>query len=268
MERNTTQRENISRREGRWLMHERRGSYIVEAALVVPLFIAATVLLIWIVPVMASWENVMYSAADEMRLEMVKTKFRKSGAALPAAVMVRARQNAPELTFLTVRPGPYLQRAGGMEDLVTIRLEAVFHPKSVLGGLVPVRFQETLTGRAFTGTTGRGGSPRSDFEEDEPRVYVFPESGRKMHRAGCRYLRSACRMTWLSQSVRKQYHPCPNCGASGAALGTPVFIFQGYGEAYHLGGCHSVSKYYVEMSRSEAEEKGYSDCSLCGGGGK
>ena len=72
-------------------MHERRGSYIVEAAIVVPLFIAATVLLIWIVPVMASWENVMYSAADEMRLEMVKTKFRKSGAALPAAVMVRAR---------------------------------------------------------------------------------------------------------------------------------------------------------------------------------
>ena len=64
MERNTTQRENISRREGRWLMHERRGSYIVEAAIVVPLFIAATVLLIWIVPVMASWENVMYSAAE------------------------------------------------------------------------------------------------------------------------------------------------------------------------------------------------------------
>lgn len=268
MEKNTMRNGNTSRRERKWMIRQRRGSYIVEAAIVVPLFIAATVLLIWIVPVLASWENVMYSAADEMRLEMVKTKFRKSGGALPAAVMVRARKNAPELTFLTVRPGPYLQRAGGMEDLVTIRMEAVFHPKSVLGSLIPVRFRETLTGRAFTGTNGRGGIPRTDFEEDDPRVYVFPEDGRKMHRAGCRYLRSACRMTWLSQSIRKQYHPCPNCGASGAALGAPVYVFQGYGEAYHLGGCHSVSKYYVEMSRSEALEKGYSDCSVCGGGGK
>ena len=63
----------------------KRGSYIVEATIVVPVFILAVLMLISIIPIAASCENVIFSSADELRLESVKSAFRKNRAALPVS---------------------------------------------------------------------------------------------------------------------------------------------------------------------------------------
>ena len=61
----------------------KRGSYIVEAAVIVPVFIVAVLMLIAIVPAMATCENTVFSAVDELRLESIKSAFRKNPAAVP-----------------------------------------------------------------------------------------------------------------------------------------------------------------------------------------
>jgi len=71
----------------------------------------------------------------------------------------------------------------------------------------------------------------------------------------------------LSDEVKAEYRPCPLCGAKRAENGTPVFCFDASGEAYHTGTCRSVEKdkYYTETTKAQAEQAGYTPCSVCGG---
>ena len=69
-----------------WLKNTKKGSYIVESVIVIPIFIMAVVMLMSIIPIIATCENVNYAVADETHLECIKTAFRKNPAALPAAV--------------------------------------------------------------------------------------------------------------------------------------------------------------------------------------
>ena len=96
-------------------------------------------------------------------------------------------------------------------------------------------------------------------------VYIFPDRGVKYHKASCTHVVANCRLVYLSGEVKKKYHACPNCGSGHAALGSPVFIFESDGEAYHLVSCKSVTRYCVQVRKSVAEARGYGPCSKCGG---
>ncbi len=245
-------------------LRTKQGGYITEAAIIVPMFILATIALIGIVPVIAMGENVVWCAADEIRQEGVLCRVNQSPGRMPVLLEARAHSESSALKHLYIESYDYLVPHGNIEDLIRIRFRAKGGVHDPLGNFDDIRFRGTVVGRAFTGRV-RDGSARSSFEDDDSLVWIFPEDGVRYHQGSCQHVKASCRMVPLSEDVRSSYHPCPNCSAKTASIGTPVYVFDRDGEAYHYGDCRSVDRWCEQATRSHAEELGYTPCTVCGG---
>lgn len=252
----------------RWLKRiNRKGSYIVEAVIVLPVFIAAVIALMSIVPVTASCENMIFAATDEMRLESAKSVFRKSSVSLPAAALSRMKDENPRVKNCHILSYRYLYEEHSISDLLSLQFRAVFSQNSPAGIFDSIIFDGKVTARAFTGKLHKiPPCEGSDQDDDNKTVYIFPEWGMRYHASTCTYVKAACRLIYLSQDTMGAYKPCSLCNASSARIGSPVFCFTASGKAYHMADCRTVDRYYVEISRKKAQEKGYGPCLKCGGG--
>lgn len=245
---------------------DKRGSYILEAVIVMPVFIAAVVALMSLVPAAAACENMVFAAADEMRLESVKSAFRQNRLALPSLAKQRIRRENPKISSYQTVFYRYLYEEGEIEDLFSLSFYAEFSQKSPAAVFDSVVFSGRVTARAFTGKLHKTPpTPGEDLEEEEKLVYIFPEWGMKHHGKSCTYVKANCQMVYLSPDTQKGYAPCSLCNASSAQIGSPVFCFTESGSVYHLRECRIVERYYVEMKKSDAQSKGYTPCSKCGG---
>lgn len=243
-------------------MRNRKGMYIVEASVILPLFIASMVMVISIIPLITTCENVVYSIADEMRLESAKVGVGGTGALLPVAAAARVQSENSGISTFAVNSYRTKVTRNGIDDLLCLSFTARFSrsisPITVNG----ISFKGNLTSRAFTGSVHTVSG-----DTDETIVYVFPQDGVRYHSKGCRYLEAHCHLAVLSLELMNKYHACPLCGASRSHVGDTVFYFERAGEAYHTPGCRQVEKekYYTETTKSSAERAGYSACSVCGG---
>ena len=96
-------------------------------------------------------------------------------------------------------------------------------------------------------------------------VYIFPKRGIRYHRYGCSTMIDGDRELVLTDPVRMFYVPCRICKPQALPNGALVYMYSESSSTYHRKNCASVSKSYETMSRSEAEEKGYTPCMLCMG---
>jgi hypothetical protein len=96
-------------------------------------------------------------------------------------------------------------------------------------------------------------------------VYIFPKRGERYHDLGCGFLKAAKKSGALTRSLRRKYKPCPICGSRKAASGSLVYYFPAAGESYHLPGCASLQRNYIEVDKRDAISRGYTPCSKCGG---
>lgn len=244
----------------------KKGSYILEAVIVIPIFIVAVTALMSIVPITATCENMVFAAADEMRLESVKCAFRENPAALPVMAEHRIRKENTKLTAYRTSGYRYLYENNGIEDLISLSFEAEFSEKNPVVLFQSVIFGGSITGRAFTGKLHKKPPDEgTNFPEEDEIVCIFPEWGKRYHGKNCTYVKSACKMTYLSQDTKKGLKPCELCNASQAQIGSPVFYFPASGNAYHTGECRTVERYYVEIGKKDAVQKGYTPCTKCGG---
>jgi hypothetical protein len=246
-------------------IRSRRGSYIVEAVMVLPIFIISVIMLMSLIPIMGTCENIAFSTADELRLEAVKSAFRKNPAALPVSVQARIEKENPWVSDCRIKAYRYFysDEEAGIEDLISLRLRVTFAQRAPIGVFDDVVFDGQVTCRAFTGKLHT--TPPDRGEQDDPLVCIFPEWGKKYHGKACSYVRAACQMTYLSQEIKNGFAPCKLCNASQAQVGSPVFCFSQSGRAYHLADCRTVDRYYTEVVVSSAASKGYTPCSKCGG---
>lgn len=149
------------------------------------------------------------------------------------------------------------------------RAESVYHLKLALPavGIDEIRIENVQLFRVWEGEDLSGeifSFQRMGEEEDGGVVCIFPNSGEKYHSRNCRYVSSHTRKETLTTGIQKRYDPCPMCGAKEAEYGEIIYLFP-YGDSYHTASCTSVSKYVIEMSLKDAQSKGYSACSVCGG---
>lgn len=250
----------------KWLKNTKTGSYIVESVIVVPIFIMAVLMLMSIVPIIATCENVNFAVADEMHLECAKTSFRKNPAALPIVVKHRVRDENQKMNWYRTSFYRYLYNEKGIEDLITLEFHVNFKEKNPLGLFSSVDYKGRVTARAFTGKLHDSAPDKGEaVEEEENIVYIFPEWGKRYHGKNCGYVKANCQMVYLSQDTKNKYSPCKLCEAKTAQVGSPVFCFWSSGEVYHLSECRTVDKYYIETKKREAVEKGYTPCSKCRG---
>ena len=59
-------------------LFEKRGSYLVEAAIILPIFILGLIAIISVIPAISKAERVVFQTSDEMRLECIKSIMRNS----------------------------------------------------------------------------------------------------------------------------------------------------------------------------------------------
>ena len=241
--------------------NNRKGSYLVEATLTIPIFFIAVYLLISIVPIIAECENISFGISEELRFECIKSAFRENKAALPLKAVGRTLRNNSRVNSAVVTEYKYLYTENGISDLISIKIKNKFSEKSPLGISSHASFSSEVTGRAFTGAYYHGG----DSCVDDKWVFVFPEWGEAYHNGACTFVKGSCRLEYLSKALMQDYKPCKLCNASSAQLGSPVFCFTSYGKVYHLENCSTVDRYYIEMKKTEAEASGYRPCSKCGG---
>ena len=241
---------------------DKRGMYIVEASIILPLFIASMVLMISIIPIISACENVVFNAADELRLTSAVAAFGGNGASYPAAATARVLSGDRRISTFVVNSYRSRVTREGIEDLIAVKFTAGFRNSISIIHVNGITFKGNLLSRAFTGSYHKVGD---DF--DDTVVYVFPEEGKRYHKKGCRYLQAHFHMTVLTDELMTKYHACPLCSAKRAHIGSTVICFERSGEAYHTSECRQVEKekYYTETIRSSAERAGYTPCSVCGG---
>lgn len=263
------QRSNMSRQERSRSLHAKgkKGNEIVEAAIVIPPFFIALILLISIIPFLTASEKAVYNACDEMRAEEIRAHFISNRLSLPAAWKFRTLSEENFLDNAYITDYHYLYAKDGTDDLISLRLHTVGGGKNPLGGISRVRFSMPVAGRAFTGKLHQQEADPGLFtrEEESQTVYVFPESGKKYHNASCDFLHPAYEKVILNNHVRETFHACKLCGSKRMKNGEEVYCFFRDGRVYHRADCSAVKKNYITMDRKDAEEKGYTPCAVCGG---
>ena len=242
----------------------KKGSYLVEAAIIMPLFILAVLMLISAVPALSADENTAFSVCDELRLESVKAPFAPEKQTMKLRMKSRIAAENPKASVLRFTNCRYRYRKHGIDDLITVDYRFSYNGNDFYRLFKSAAFTNQMTVRAFTGTLHKRAPEGGPAEEDRT-VYVFPQWGMRYHRKSCTYVTSSCQMVYLTTAIQKQYKSCKLCQAQSAQIGSPVFCFDKYGEAYHVAGCSTIKRYYVTMGQHKAESQGYTPCSKCGG---
>lgn len=244
-----------------------KGSYVLEASIILPMLVIALALLISAIPVISAGEKALYVMFDEIRFAGIRAAFVQEPASLPALVSYRISLDQQGNVVSRISDYDYLHESMGIQDLISMEVESGFSGINPMGGVSVFKSNQRAVGRAFTGKDGSGDHGMDALNDDEAShiVYVFPSRGTRYHNRSCSFLNPACQKVFLTKETRRKFKSCPNCKSESANIGTQVFCFFNEGRAYHLGSCSSVDKYFVEMEKKDAERKGYAPCMTCGG---
>jgi len=242
----------------------KRGSYLVEAAMVMPVFILAVLMMISAIPALSAAENVAFSVCDELRLESARTAFVREPATLPLRIRNRINGENAKLRNFKVISYRYLYQNHDIEDLITVKYSFFYDGNDIQRIFQGAGFSGRMTVRAFTGKLHKK-APVTPSDPKDRTVYIFPQWGMRYHQKNCTYVTGSCQMMYLTADIQSRYQSCKLCNARSAQIGSPVFCFTKYGEAYHVAKCSTVKRYYVDIGQRKAEAQGYTPCSKCGG---
>lgn len=271
-------------------------SLSVEAAVALPVFLAAMCLLMFPMKVIQA-ESVAqreleqaaeYICVAEGLRMAVKTSVQETEEELsPSKVMSLAEDayslitvvNSFDTDVFEYTVPTVLQNPSAEDPCLKVKvLCTVRYPfTGLLGDRIQdirlVTYRRAWVGRkggAGRSWAGSGSTKNRDGEEKEDRiVYVArnsSKSGRYHVSAQCHYISNEMSMVSKSQAVAMRnkdggkYHPCPSCQAGRCEN---VYVFE-HGDAYHsTPACKANRSYAVEMKESEAIGKGLSPCSYC-----
>ena len=245
----------------------KRGSYIVEAAITVPAFIIAIVVMSSIILMYACIEDCNFIAASELRRAAATASYADTSLLLPVKLRRRFIDDHSQVSSVTIRDFGCRDSRWGQDELIAITARLHLKTNNPLGIKAAADYDVSLVTRAYVGRT-RDVEPMSEGEisgDDAIPVYIFPLRGERYHSKGCTFLRAASKSATLTYSIRSHYASCPVCRSRSASIGSRIYYFPEYGESYHLPGCASLERNYIEIDRRDAIERGYSPCSKCGG---
>ncbi len=242
----------------------KRGSLFVETALFLPLFLAAMLLLISLIPLHSAGETVLYALCDEAERTM---SAEESALALQIRLSVRTAEESGMVRGLWLTEYERELCVSGIEDCIRVALRYEVPLPFALSFIALPEVEENVLCRAFTGMDAKGepcGHAWLERELGYEAVYVFPKYGERYHAADCQTIRSFAQQCFLTEDLRRRFAACETCRPAELPNGSVVFYFPLGGKAYHRSSCPQVEKTYVEMDLEEAVAQGYTSCGLCG----
>lgn len=247
------------------------GSYTVEAALVLPLFLFAAVTVLSFCRILqVEWgiQTAMHEAvrgaaftvgAQDSDLADLATK-----GGVAAAVRGKIAAEDVPLGFIKSNQlGITFLRSNVTDDEITLVADYAVKPLVPLPGYHGMLLQNRAYARRFTGfVPGSAG-------EEETYVYVTP-SGEAYHRdLNCAYLNPSIRcigqadLSGERNADGGKYHACPLC--KGKGFGGALYVTN-YGTVYHTRVSCPALKRTIKREKLSDVEGRYHACPKCGGG--
>lgn len=201
----------------RRIIKNRKGSYIAEAALTLPVFILCVIALSLIVRIIAVCENIGFVTASEAR----DISLAKLSLCTEKIIEERMYEENPKLSDFRITNLDYLYSDGNIDDLIGIRSKSIFTVENPVGIYGKIEFTQGLLLRGFTGTLRKekplDESQFTEYDKSRP-VVIFPRYGIRYHTGTCRYVKqeyegNEYRLEMeLEDAKLKGYTPCLVCG--------------------------------------------------------
>ena len=247
----------------------KKGSLTVEAALAVPLFIGAVLLLCGLFSTLEVYEEIDHCLCMTVR-QMAACSTGEHPGTADAYRLFFLESGSSNIHFDRIKgsmAGIRLHAEEDGDNLISLHASCRVR---VNGYFLPgkgIRIEDTVYARRFTGSEYF--SNDSHEKEEHVRVTVA-ENGKVYHKdSSCSYLKLSVRKTdykavsSLRNAYGQKYTPCEKC--SRGRRGSAVFITD-TGTSWHCNiNCSGISRYFYTMNEEEAEAKGYRPCSRCGG---
>ena len=242
------------------------GFYTVEAAIILPLVILAVLTLGYFLRADAAWESSMHAVYDESSYSQAAacSNVSKAAAGLRIKRRLNANRNIDYKLYHVLRS----YADGSHTDLNALSLRVNVHLALPLGFDRDFEYAERIKYRDFVGIKydrSALGAEGLESDKDSTPVWVFPQSGTKYHKKNCTYVKATVHSLILTNSVKRKFEACSMCNSGTLPAGSIVFCFNGDDTCYHRGSCRSIKRHTVVIDKTEAEEKGYTPCSKCGG---
>ena len=245
-----------------------KGFYTLEAVIFLPLVLLTVLSLGYFMKVEGAWENAFYGAVDESTEVARKAYDGVSGLPVKQKVQQRIAEENPEISSLKVSKVRCMYSDGGGDKLTSYQLEAGMELKLPLGFSRDFSWKTKVKYRNFVGkrsNSSPAGEELSQEKKEEP-VWIFPHAGERYHGENCTYVKARAEKMILDSGVKKQRSPCGLCDSEDLNSGSIVYCFRDRDTCYHKGTCRAISRHSIVVDRTEAEKKGYTPCSKCGGG--
>ena len=249
------------------MLINRRGSYLVEAAISLPVFIIAVMVMSSVILMYACIEDCTFIAANELRRGAAEAVMADTSIALPYRIKKEIVENHSQVNSARLTDAGFRCSRWGVDELLLVEFRLRLKTNNPLGIKAEADYDLALATRAYVGRErDESAMTAEEFADaDADAVYIFPKRGEKYHSKGCTFLRAASTSAALNGSIKRKYKSCPLCHSSRAADGALVYYFPSDGEDYHLPGCASLQRNYIEIDKADALKRGYTACSKCGG---
>lgn len=244
----------------------KKGSYLVEAAITLPIFIIAVVCMSSMILMYACIEDCNFMAANEMRKAGGEAIISETAITVPYRIKKQIINDHSLVDSASVTDFGYRVTRWDIDELIAVSVLMKMNSKNPIGLLSKAEYEISMVTRAYVGRfRGYDAMSAEEFGSAGDAVFIFPKRGEKYHSEGCRHLKAASVSGVLSSEIKRRYRSCPLCRSGKAAAGTLIYYFPAAGEDYHLRGCASLQRNYIEIERRVAIGRGYGACATCGG---
>ncbi len=245
----------------------KKGSYLLEAAISLPVFLIAVIVMSSVILMYACIEDCAFIAAAELRRGAAEAAVADTSIAVPYRIRRQMEDGHSQVDSARLTDAGYISERWGIDELLLVNFRLRLKSDNPLGIKAEADYDLSLATRAYVGRERDESSMSAEefADEDSEPVYIFPKRGEKYHSKGCTFLRAASTSAALNASIRRRYKACPLCHSSRAETGSLVYYFPSDGEDYHLPGCPSLQRNYIEIDKGTAHRRGYTACSKCGG---
>lgn len=249
------------------MLTNRRGSYLIEAAISLPVFIIAVIVMSSVILMYACIEDCAFITANELRRGAAEATLADTSMAIPYRIRKDVEENHSQVCSARLTDAGFRCRRWGIDEVLLVNFRLRLRTNNPLGINAEADYDLALATRAYVGRERDESSMSAEefADEDAEAVYIFPKRGEKYHSKGCTFLRAASTSAALSASIKRKYRSCPLCHSSKAENGALVYYFPADGEDYHLPKCPSLQRNFIEINKSDALKRGYTACSKCGG---
>ncbi len=199
----------------------KRGSYIVEGALLLPILILSICALALTIKVIEVCEDICFTTAQEvLKIDLGAYKFNNS---VSLCNDMEEKISKANLTSFEITRFKYLYNQNQMTDLIAVDAEGEFNVTNPIGIGGQIHFGERLLTRGFTGTIQEG-TPLSLDEfcgtGASYKVKVYPKYGERYHTKNCIYVKQSKEdgdrkiEMQKEDALRKGYTACKKCGGA------------------------------------------------------